>query len=49
MGDDRICGVRGWEYRVDTGIGGSDDSEVLGTFRAWVDGRGDRHNGGPEP
>ena len=49
MGEDLICGVHGWDYRVDTGIGGSDDSEVLGTFRAWVDGRGDRHDGGPEP
>lgn len=52
-GDDRTCGVHGWGYRVDTGIGGSDGSEVLGTFRARVDGdedagvgRGDRHDGG---
>lgn len=55
-GDDRICGVHGWEYRVDSGIGGSDDSELLGTFRARVDGdedagvgRGDRHDGGLGP
>lgn len=53
-GDDRIYGVHGREYRVDTGIGGSDDSEVLGTFRARVDGdagvgRGDRHDGGLGP
>ncbi|QAU11547.1 glutamate synthase [Halorubrum sp. BOL3-1] len=36
-GDDLICGVHGWDYRVDTGISEYDNSEVLETFTAWVD------------
>lgn len=35
-GDDLICGVHGWDYRVDTGISEYDNSEVLETFPAWV-------------
>ncbi|MFC6873409.1 glutamate synthase-related protein [Halobellus marinus] len=36
-GDNLICGVHGWDYRVDTGISEYDNSEVLATFTAWVD------------
>ncbi len=36
-GDNLICGVHGWDYRVDTGISEYDNSEVLEKFTAWVD------------
>jgi len=36
-GDNLICGVHGWDYRIDTGISEYDNSEVLETFTAWVD------------
>ena len=36
-GHNLICGVHGWDYRVDTGISEYDNSEVLATFTAWVD------------
>jgi len=36
-GDNLICGVHGWDYRVDTGISEYDNTEVLETFTAWVD------------
>jgi glutamate synthase domain-containing protein 2 len=36
-GDNLICGVHGWDYRVDTGISEYDNSEVLETFTAWID------------
>jgi glutamate synthase domain-containing protein 2 len=34
-GDNLICGVHGWDYRIDTGISEYDNSEVLETFTAW--------------
>jgi len=36
-GHNLICGVHGWDYRVDTGISEYDNSEILETFTAWVD------------
>jgi glutamate synthase domain-containing protein 2/nitrite reductase/ring-hydroxylating ferredoxin subunit len=36
-GDNLICGVHGWDYRVDTGISEYDNSEVLEQFDAWID------------
>ena len=36
-GHNLICGVHGWDYRVDTGVSEYDNSEVLDTFTAWVD------------
>ena len=36
-GHNLICGVHGWDYRVDTGISEYDNSEVLAKFTAWVD------------
>jgi glutamate synthase domain-containing protein 2 len=36
-GQNLICGVHGWDYRVDTGISEYDNSEELASFTAWVD------------
>jgi glutamate synthase domain-containing protein 2/nitrite reductase/ring-hydroxylating ferredoxin subunit len=36
-GENLICGVHGWDYRVDTGISEYDNDEALATFTAWVD------------
>jgi glutamate synthase domain-containing protein 2 len=38
--DDLICGVHGWDYRVDTGISAYNNSERLPKFSSWVDGDG---------
>ena len=36
-GDNLICGVHGWDYRVDTGISEYNNSETLPKFEAWVE------------
>ncbi len=36
-GDNLICGVHGWDYRLNTGISEYNNSEVLHKFSAWVD------------
>jgi nitrite reductase/ring-hydroxylating ferredoxin subunit len=36
-GKNLICGVHGWDFRVDTGISEYDNHEVLPKFRAWID------------
>jgi glutamate synthase domain-containing protein 2/nitrite reductase/ring-hydroxylating ferredoxin subunit len=36
-GENLICGVHGWDYRIDTGISEYDNSEELATFPAVVD------------
>lgn len=36
-GDDLICGVHGWDYRVDTGVSAYNNAEVLHRFGAVVD------------
>ena len=36
-GDNLICGVHGWDYRVDTGVSEYDNKEVLHKFNAWID------------
>ncbi len=36
-GDDLICGVHGWDYRVDTGVSSYNNDEWLQKFDAWVD------------
>jgi nitrite reductase/ring-hydroxylating ferredoxin subunit len=36
-GENIICGVHGWDYRVDTGISEYDNSETLPKFSAWVE------------
>lgn len=36
-GQDLICGVHGWDYRIDTGVSAYNNSEVLEKFSAWID------------
>jgi glutamate synthase domain-containing protein 2 len=36
-GDNIICGLHGWDYRLDTGISEYNNSEVLPKFNAWVE------------
>ncbi|MBT8078158.1 MAG: Rieske 2Fe-2S domain-containing protein [Gammaproteobacteria bacterium] len=36
-GDNIICGLHGWDYRLDTGISEYNNSETLSKFKAWVD------------
>jgi glutamate synthase domain-containing protein 2/nitrite reductase/ring-hydroxylating ferredoxin subunit len=35
-GDNLICGVHAWDYRLDTGISEYDNDEALAKFQAWV-------------
>lgn len=35
-GDNLICGVHGWDYRVDTGVSAYNNAEALQKFTAWV-------------
>ncbi|NCF73492.1 MAG: Rieske 2Fe-2S domain-containing protein [Gammaproteobacteria bacterium] len=36
-GDNLICGVHGWDYRVDTGVSEYNNSETLPKFDAWIE------------
>ncbi len=36
-GDNLICGVHGWDYRLDSGISEYNNSETLPKFAAWVE------------
>jgi len=36
-GDNLICGVHGWDYRLDTGVSEYNNAETLPKFSAWVD------------
>jgi glutamate synthase domain-containing protein 2 len=36
-GDNLICGVHAWDYRIDTGVSEYDNSETLPKFSAWVE------------
>jgi len=36
-GDNLICGVHYWDYRLDTGVSAYENSEALQRFPAWVD------------
>ena len=36
-GDNIICGVHGWDYRLDTGVSEYNNSETLPKFEAWVE------------
>lgn len=36
-GDNLICGVHGWDYRVDTGVSEYNNSETLPKFNAWIE------------
>ena len=35
-GNNLICGVHGWDYRLDTGVSEYNNSETLPKFNAWV-------------
>jgi nitrite reductase/ring-hydroxylating ferredoxin subunit len=36
-GANLICGLHGWDYRLDTGISQYNNKEVLPKFNAWLD------------
>ena len=36
-GDNLICGVHDWDYRLDTGVSEYNNAEALPRFEAWVD------------
>ena len=36
-GPNLVCGLHGWDYRLDTGVSEYNNSEFLHKFRAWVD------------
>ena len=36
-GANLICGVHGWDYRLDTGVSEYNNSEALPRFQAWVE------------
>jgi glutamate synthase domain-containing protein 2 len=36
-GDNIICGVHNWDYRLDTGVSEYDNAEVLHKFSAWIE------------
>jgi nitrite reductase/ring-hydroxylating ferredoxin subunit len=36
-GPNLICGVHGWDYRLDTGVSEYNNSETLPRFNAWVE------------
>jgi glutamate synthase domain-containing protein 2 len=36
-GDNLICGVHGWDYRLDSGISEYNNTETLPKFNAWVE------------
>ena len=37
QGDNLICGLHNWDYRLDSGISEYNNSEVLPKFEAWID------------
>lgn len=39
-GDDLVCGVHGWDYRIDSGVSAYNHDEALHRFTSWVDGDG---------
>ena len=36
-GEDLICGVHNWDYRLDSGVSAYNNEEVLPKFNAWID------------
>ena len=36
-GDNLICGVHGWDYRLDSGVSAYNNSEALHKFNTWVE------------
>ena len=37
-GDNLICGVHDWDFRIDTGVSEYDNKEVLNKFTSWIEG-----------
>jgi glutamate synthase domain-containing protein 2 len=37
-GKDLICGVHGWDYRLDSGVSSYNNDEALHRFTSWIDG-----------
>ena len=37
-GDDLLCGLHGWDYRIDTGVSAYNNSEVLQKFTSMLEG-----------
>ncbi|MCA9704270.1 MAG: alpha-hydroxy-acid oxidizing protein [Myxococcales bacterium] len=37
QGNDLVCGLHQWDYRLDTGVSAYDNAEALARFTAWVD------------
>ena len=38
QGDNLICGLHGWDYRIDTGVSAYNNAEVLQKFTSMLDG-----------
>ena len=36
-GENIICGVHGWDYRIDSGVSAYNNSEALDKFQSWVE------------
>ena len=36
-GDDLICGLHNWDYRIDSGVSAYNNEEALARFGAWID------------
>ena len=36
-GDNLICGLHSWDYRLDTGVSEYNNSETLPKFNAWIE------------
>ena len=36
-GENIICGVHGWDYRIDSGVSAYNNSEALDKFHSWVE------------
>src|SRR5210317_1462029 len=36
-GDNLICGLHGWDYRIDTGVSEYNNSELLPKFNSWIE------------
>ena len=37
-GDNLLCGLHGWDYRMDSGVSSYNNEEALTRFTSWVDG-----------
>lgn len=36
VGEDLICGVHGWDYRIDSGVSAYNNAEALPMFKSWL-------------